>query len=101
MLSAAATRSCPLHPCNNSSCCNLTLKPTALSFYLLLLQFDSLVPVMTARESVEFAAAVRLPRGTTRDEAAARVDLVLQLMGLAEQQQMLVSKHFFNCFHCL
>ncbi|WIA13694.1 hypothetical protein OEZ85_007251 [Tetradesmus obliquus] len=53
-------------------------------------QFDSLVPVMTARESVEFAAAVRLPRGTTRDEAAARVDLVLQLMGLAEQQHMLV-----------
>jgi ABC-type multidrug transport system ATPase subunit len=46
---------------------------------------------MTARESVEFAAAVRLPRGTTRDVQTARVDLVLQLMGLAEQQHMLVS----------
>ncbi|KAF6257910.1 hypothetical protein COO60DRAFT_1701618 [Scenedesmus sp. NREL 46B-D3] len=53
-------------------------------------QFDSLVPVMTARESVEFAAAVRLPRGATRADQRARVDLVLQLMGLAEQQDMLV-----------
>jgi ABC-type multidrug transport system ATPase subunit len=46
---------------------------------------------MTARESVEFAAAVRLPRGTPRDVQAARVDVVLQLMGLSEQQHMLVS----------
>jgi hypothetical protein len=67
-----------------------------MHFLLLLPQFDSLVPVMTARESVEFAAAVRLPRGSTRAVQRARVDLVLQLMGLAEQQDMLVSKRLIS-----
>jgi hypothetical protein len=56
---------------------------------------------MKARESVEFAAAVRLPRGTSRAVQKARVDLVLQLMGLAEQQDMLVRAHtYYDRFDC-
>jgi ABC-type multidrug transport system ATPase subunit len=54
---------------------------------------------MTARESVEFAAAVRLPRGTSRPLQKARVDLVLQLMGLAEQQDMLVRAYALRRSH--
>jgi hypothetical protein len=77
-------------------CFRCCLASPACFSCLLLLQFDSLVPVMTARESVEFAAAVRLPRGTPRDVQAARVDVVLQLMGLSEQQHMLVS--FMPCY---
>lgn len=54
-------------------------------------QRDSLVPVMTARESVEFAAALKLPKGTPKAVLQERVGHVLQLMGLDEQQDMLVS----------
>lgn len=53
-------------------------------------QRDSLLPAMTARESVEFAAALRLPHGTPTPLRRARVESVLQLMGLSMQQHVLV-----------
>lgn len=45
-------------------------------------QFDTLAPRDTAREAVEFSAALRLPRGTSTDARAAWVDSVLTMLEL-------------------
>ena len=53
-------------------------------------QFDSLSPMETARDVIEFSAALRLPRGTTTEERQSWVDSVLVMLELLPLENTLV-----------
>eukprot|EP00596_Hydrurales_sp_CCMP1899_P009770 CAMPEP_0119035166 /NCGR_PEP_ID=MMETSP1177-20130426/2120_1 /TAXON_ID=2985 /ORGANISM="Ochromonas sp, Strain CCMP1899" /LENGTH=1167 /DNA_ID=CAMNT_0006993119 /DNA_START=471 /DNA_END=3971 /DNA_ORIENTATION=+ len=53
-------------------------------------QFDSLCPRDTARESIEFSAALRLPRGTGAEERQIWVESVLVMLELTPLENTLV-----------
>ena len=53
-------------------------------------QFDSLSPMETARDAIEFSAALRLPRGTTSVERESWVDTVLTMLELTPLENTLV-----------
>ena len=53
-------------------------------------QFDSLSPMETARDAIEFSAALRLPRGTTVEERQTWVDSVLMMLELIPLENTLI-----------
>lgn len=53
-------------------------------------QFDSLSPMETARDAIEFSAALRLPRGTTSVERQSWVNTVLIMLELIPLENTLV-----------
>ena len=53
-------------------------------------QFDSLSPMETARDAIEFSAALRLPRGTTPFERETWVDTVLIMLELTPLENTLI-----------
>ena len=53
-------------------------------------QFDSLAPRDTAREAIEFSAAMRLPRGTTVQQRGAWVEHVLDMLELTSLENTIV-----------
>ena len=53
-------------------------------------QFDSLSPMETARDAIEFSAALRLPRGTTSIERQSWVNTVLIMLELIPLENTLV-----------
>mmetsp|Transcript_6808 Transcript_6808/g.11284 ORF Transcript_6808/g.11284 Transcript_6808/m.11284 type:complete len:1439 (+) Transcript_6808:110-4426(+) len=53
-------------------------------------QFDSLSPADTAREAVEFSAALRLPANTTAESRAAWVESIIDMLELGPIEHMVV-----------
>jgi ABC-type lipoprotein export system ATPase subunit len=53
-------------------------------------QFDSLSPMETARDAIEFSAALRLPRGTTPAERESWVNTVLIMLELTPLENTLI-----------
>jgi ABC-type lipoprotein export system ATPase subunit len=53
-------------------------------------QFDSLSPMETARDAIEFSAALRLPRGTTVEERETWVNSVLVMLELIPLENTLI-----------
>lgn len=53
-------------------------------------QFDSLSPMETARDAIEFSAALRLPRGTSAVERQTWVDTVLIMLELTPLENTLI-----------
>jgi ABC-type multidrug transport system ATPase subunit len=53
-------------------------------------QFDSLSPMETARDAIEFSAALRLPRGTSTSERESWVNTVLIMLELTPLENTLI-----------
>eukprot|EP00128_Syssomonas_multiformis_P012861 Colp12_sorted_trinity150504_noHs@14393 len=57
-------------------------------------QFDTLSPNDTAREAIEFAAALRLPRDTPDDIRASWVNTVLTMLELMPLENTLIGSFY-------
>ncbi|XP_028638206.1 ATP-binding cassette sub-family G member 3-like isoform X2 [Grammomys surdaster] len=78
-------------PCGLSGDILINGKPRAADFKCTsgyVPQNDVVLGTVTVRENLEFSAALRLPRSTTRDERRRRISEVLELLHLDEEQKV-------------